>query len=85
MKYNKAECLPIATKAYRVFIEGLSSLPEGKYRTVRQICGKSYWHGLTVAERIFVGKFIFAAVKLGMFGLTRPYQDSSNHWRYCLE
>jgi hypothetical protein len=82
MRYTKDVCRPLAQKVTQAVIQGEQIMPPDKPRTARQICGKRFWNGLTVAERRFAGRFISAAVRLGLFGLKRSHRDGSNHWRY---
>jgi hypothetical protein len=84
MKYTKDVCRPLAQRVTYAVLQGERLMPHGKPRTARQICGKAFWTGLNVAERRFAGKFISAAVRLGLFGLKRSHRDGSNHWRYRL-
>jgi hypothetical protein len=82
MKYTKDVCRPLARRVTLAVLQGEQSMQLDKPRTARQICGKAFWNGLTVAEQLFAGRYISAAVRLGLFGLKRSHRDSSNHWRY---
>jgi hypothetical protein len=84
MQYTKAVCRPLARRVTLAVLRGERLMPPDKPRTARQICGKHFWCGLTVAEQRFAGRFISAAVRLGLFGLKRSHRDGSNHWRYRL-
>lgn len=84
MNYSKDVCRPLARRVTLAVLRGVQTMPPGKPRTARQICGRPFWDSLTVAERRFAGRYISAAVRLGLFSLKRSHRDSSNHWRYRL-
>jgi hypothetical protein len=82
MKYTREACWPLAQKVYQAVIKGEQTMPPGKPRTLRQICGKDFWSGLTVDERRYAGRLIAAGVRLGLFTVKRSHRDGSHHWRY---
>ena len=82
MKYTREACWPLAQKVFQAVIRGEQSMPSGKPRTLRQICGKPFWNSLTVDERRYAGRFVAAGARLGLFSFKRSHRDASHHWRY---
>ena len=82
MKWNKSECRPLATEIYNVINQGRVATPHEKDVTARQLCGKDFWNTLNNVERRFAGRFISAAVRIGLFGLEQIRRDGANAWRY---
>jgi hypothetical protein len=84
MQWTKALYYPLAKEVYHAVLQGRSMMPHGKPLTARQICGKPFWDSLGDGQRRFAGRFISAAVRLGMFGLEQGQHNTANHWTYTV-
>lgn len=61
---------------------GCNTFVSGTIRTARQLCGSTYWDGLSVPEQIRAGQVISTAIDAGILPLTRSEKSSRNHQRY---